>query len=184
MPKKESETEREQQPSQPGATPVTDEIITLCTETMTGDVRDFLLDRLKHDHNPLPWHMRPEAEQREIAERAETSARYFVSRVVKLIAAEGRKVIVGTVKRVVVKDGIEATITCSKTDALRHELMDAQGDEVLLVVSGAEQFEGARGPVRINPDQKALFDDDEQDGSGNPDDSEEDPDADPDTTDL
>ncbi len=34
--------------------------ITLASETLMGDLRDFLLDRLRHDHHALPWDMRGE----------------------------------------------------------------------------------------------------------------------------
>jgi hypothetical protein len=47
----------------------------LASETLSGDLRDFILDRLKHQHNPLPWNMRPEADQRETITAAELAAR-------------------------------------------------------------------------------------------------------------
>ena len=40
-------------------------IMTLCSATLTGDVRDFLLDRLRDGQSNLPWNERNEAAQRE-----------------------------------------------------------------------------------------------------------------------
>ena len=48
--------------------------IALALKSLKGDTRDFLLDRLKHDHSALPWHLRGEAEQMRTIEQADAYA--------------------------------------------------------------------------------------------------------------
>jgi hypothetical protein len=62
-----------------------------------------------------------------------------------------------TVAQVAVKDGIKAQLELSKSDPMRHHLIDAQGMDVLLVVADAEPFIGERAPVTVTPDQPDLL---------------------------
>lgn len=131
----------------------------IARETMTGDLRDCLLDFLKHDKNPLPWNMQTEQQQRDAIEKVTKAVSHTVEKAVAIIAADGRAVIKANVDQVTVKDGIKAVLTLSKSDALRHELVDAQGDVVLLVVASKEVYEGERKAARPDPDQPPLLDD-------------------------
>lgn len=137
--------------------------LNLARETMTGDLRDCLLDFLKHDKNPLPWNMQGEEKQREIIAKVEQAVGGAVEKSVRIIASDGRPVMVAKLDQVVVKDGIKAVCHMSKLDPQRYQLMDAQGSEVLLVVTGADPYQGERKPVEISPDQKVLPMDDGDD---------------------
>lgn len=130
--------------------------LTLASETMAGDIRDFILDRLKHDHKPLPWHMRTEDEQKETIARVSASVEALVRKAVHAIAADGRKVIKARLVQVTIKDGIKGVVEVMQSDPLRHQLVDATGLDILLVVSDASIFEGSRGEVPISPDQRDL----------------------------
>ena len=46
--------------------------------TMTGDLRDCILDFLKHDKNPLPWNLQGEDDQANTIEKVENAVRYTV----------------------------------------------------------------------------------------------------------
>ena len=136
----------------------------IARDTMTGDLRDCLLDFLKNDKNPLPWNLQGESSQRETIEKVERAVRHAVERCVRIIASEARSVIVAKLEQVTVKDGFKAVVSLSsKSDPLRHELVDAQGQEVLLVVSGSDPFSGERSPVEVQPDQHVLSGTDEDD---------------------
>ena len=65
------------------------------------------------------------------------------------------------------KDGIKAVVTLPKSDAQRHELFDAAGQAVLLIVGGASEFYGGSSEVKPDPDQPALngFDGEEREAA-------------------
>lgn len=129
--------------------------IDLIAATLTGDIRDFLLDRVKTMGKPFV--AMSEDEQREQINTCKNAAENLVSNTVKLIAAEGRKVIVGQFTQLTQKDVIKTVIEFSKSDELRHELFDAQGQAVLLVIAGTEPFTGERAPAEPIPAQSDLI---------------------------
>src|SRR4051794_16507134 len=129
----------------------------IARETMTGDLRDCLLDFLKHDKNPLPWNMRTQDQQAEIIENATKAASNAVAEAIKIIAADGRSVIVGNLDKVTVKDGIKAEISLSKSDPLRHSLVDSQGEAVLIVIANTSAYEGESKPPLPEPDQRSML---------------------------
>ena len=128
----------------------------IARETMTGDLRDCLLDFLKHDKNPLPWNLQGESQQRETIEKATKAVEHAVERAVRIIAADGRRVMLGTLTKVMIKDGYKAEIVLSASDPLRHELCDAQGQDVLLVVAGEQPYFGERRAAHPDPDEPDL----------------------------
>jgi hypothetical protein len=129
----------------------------LATETLTGDVRDFILDRLRHEQDRLPWHERSEAEQRDTVYRVETAVHKVVRQAVEIIAAGGRRSIRATLEQITVKDGITGKVVLSKFDEQRYALMDAAGSSILIVVADPEEFTGERSSVAIRPDQSELL---------------------------
>lgn len=134
---------------------ISEETVTLAAETLTGDIRDWFLDRLKAYKKP--WEAMTEDQQRAEIMSATEAATNFVREAVKIIASEGRKVMTGTLESVAIKDGIKAVLKFSKTDEQRHELADAQGQAVLLVVAGTEAFVGSRGPADPIPTQGDMI---------------------------
>lgn len=157
--------------------------IIVSMNTLSGDLRDFVLERLKWDKSPLPWDVQSEAAQKDIIERVTDYSTRFVEKAVTMIAASGRPVMVGTLKKAQAKDTIQTQIDFVKSDPLRHELFDSVGQSVLVVVSNSDPFIGSRGDVKINPDQSKMYLESEQellDEPGDdepPDGGEPDPDA-------
>lgn len=149
--------------------------VQLATNTMTGDLRDFILDRLRHEQSKQPWHQRSEADQREVVHQVESAVRAAVTRAVEIMAGAGRRTIEATVDQITIKDGYKATLTFSKLNENRHVLADAQGARVLIVVADPDIFTGERAPVAITPDQATLLGDevmavhsDMEERAGNP----------------
>lgn len=138
-----------------------DHSLAMAKETLSGDIRDFILDRLKHDHNPLPWNMRSEASQIETIEAVTMAVGRAVDRAVAIIAADGRKVIVAQLVQCAVKDGIRAVCEVAKTDERRHELIDSVGLPVLIAIADSAQFKGSRGDPAVSPDQGSILGDEE-----------------------
>lgn len=139
-----------------GASAKIEETIELATTTLTGDIRDFLLDRVKQLGKP--WVAMTEEEQRDQINAAKTAAEHLVKQVVTLIASEGRKAMVGQLVKVQVKDNIQCQLNFAKTDELRHNLFDSAGHAVLLVMADSEPFEGEKGPATPTPNQANLLD--------------------------
>jgi len=124
--------------------------------TVTGDVRDAILDRIRNLKKP--YEQCSEEEQGDIIYGATAIATNLVREVVKIVAAAGRKCIVGDLEQVTIKDGYKAVITLSKSSEYRHELADSQGKAVLVVVADMEEFVGEKAPAKPTPDQRVLVD--------------------------
>lgn len=127
----------------------------LATETLTGDIRDFLLDRVKNLGKP--WPAMTEDEQRIQIHAAKEAADRLVRKVCSIVAAGGKKALTGTLVKVAIKDKIQTQIDFSKHDELRHNLMDAQGLTVSVVLADAEPYTGERGPADPTPNQSDLL---------------------------
>lgn len=125
-------------------------------KTLTGDMRDFILNRLQHEQDKRPWNKRSEDDQRTTIAAVESACVAMVTKAVELIAAGGRRTIKATLSQVTVKDGIRAQLEISRQDERRHHLVDAQGSTVLIVVADTSDYEGEREPVHINHDQGDL----------------------------
>lgn len=150
-----------------GAADSTDEMddlderaLKIARETLTGDIRDLILTDMKDRKTSLPWNLRNQEAQQEAIDQVNRLALGIVERVVKIVAAGGRRTITAHLKKVTVSDGIKAELELSKMDAQRHELIDATGSAVMIVVADASLFEGEREPVTASPDQKPIFDED------------------------
>lgn len=130
------------------ATPANEEQTTeaLVAETLSGDVRDFLVDRIRQ--LPKVWGEMTQEEQTEIINAAITAGNATVRNAVSLIAKDGRPTITALCESVTVKDGIKAVLSLSKSDELRHALVDSQGQTVLIVVVDAENYIGSRGDLK------------------------------------
>ena len=133
----------------------------IARETLTGDIRDIILNDMKERKTSLPWNMRPEAAQQDAIDQVTRMAQSVVERCVKIVAAGGRRVIHAHLAKVTVKDGIKAELELSKSDEQRHQLMDSVGASVLVVITDAEIYEGERAPVFAAKDQKSILDGDQ-----------------------
>jgi hypothetical protein len=143
---------------------MTDETATsIAAETMTGDLMACLIDELKAA--PDVWQKLPEDAQQELIYRIQSRVQENVRIAVEIIASDNRPTIVATVESVTVKEGIKAVVTLPKSDAQRHELFDAAGMSVLLIVGGASQYYGGADQVQPDPNQQPLngFGEDVQD---------------------
>lgn len=132
----------------------------LARETMTGDLRDCLLDFMKHDKEVLPWNMLSEEKQADKIEKVTKAVNLAVEKVVGIIAADGKTTIKATLEKITIKDGIKAELSFSQFDTQRHALIDAQGSAIHLVVADKEAYEGERKAAKPEPNQRKLLDDD------------------------
>lgn len=126
----------------------------VAAETMLGDLMKLCIDEVKAA--PDVWQKLSEAEQQNIIDRVRERVRNAVEESVRIIATQGYARIRGTLESVTIKDGIKAVLTLPQFDPARHELVDAQGTRVYIVVADVEAFSGGGSDVKPEPDQGAL----------------------------
>ena len=124
--------------------------------TLVGDLRDAMLAELKDVADGKPWNERPEVQQRAVIDRIHSAARGMVNKTVLLISDNGFKSLMGSLVQVAVKDGFKAVVEIPRGSEFRHELVDRQGKEVVLVLADAEEYRGTRGAVPITPPAPLL----------------------------
>ena len=135
--------EREHPASEPDVT----------VETLTGDIRDFLLMHLRDMQKP--WPQMSEREQNDKIYACENSARSMVRKAVNLITAREFDKIHVNVGKFTVKDGeIKAEFTTSATDdnliSVRHAGL------AVLVLADPTVFEGSKPAPQADPDEPDL----------------------------
>jgi hypothetical protein len=140
--------------------------IEIAAKTLTGDLRDLVLSIQRESIEP--WHRRSETQQRYFVGYAEAAIEVAVGRAVQIIAAGGFPAIAVTLEQLAFKPkGIEAKLAMNVIDrATRHQLVDAQGKPVLIVIADPAAFIGARGPARIDKQAPELPLDEAQQPNG------------------
>lgn len=131
-------------------------VVDFAADTLTGDIRDAILDWRKQMGKP--WAACNEDEQSDEIHRARDLAETLVRKACQIIAANGKKAVTGSLIKVAIKDKISVQVDFSKTDEQRHQLIDSQGHLVSLVFADAEPFKGERAPAEAQPDQSSLLD--------------------------
>ena len=125
----------------------------VAADTMRGDLVSALIDELKAA--PDCWQKMSQHQQDATIDRITHRVDRNVATVVRIIAADGRKVITSTLEQITAKDGIKAVCVLGKHDPNRHELLDSVGKAVLIVVADADQYKGGELP-RGESDQPEL----------------------------
>lgn len=125
----------------------------IARDTLMGDLMHSILDEVKAI--PDVWQKLPQYKQDQVLARVEGRSRTIIGRIVEIIAADARPSIPASVESVTVKDGIKAVLAVSRSSAQRHDLVDAQGSSVLIVIADAEPYTGGDKP-KSQKDQCAL----------------------------
>ena len=128
--------------------------VEIARETMLGDLMKVCLDEIRAA--PDVWPKLSQEKQEDVIDRVERRVSAAVREAVEIIAAKGRIAIAATLEQVTVKDGIKAVVTLSRSDSRRHELIDACGQNLLLVVADATEHMGGAGVHKPEPDQPGL----------------------------
>lgn len=120
-------------------------IVGLASATMTGDLLTALVDELKAA--PDVWQKLNQHKQDAIIDRFHRRIGEAIKEAVRMIASDNRPTIRAKLEQLVSKDGIKAVLTIAQTDPQRHDLLDAVGQRVLLLVADADQYGGGERPV-------------------------------------
>lgn len=103
-----------------------------------------------------PYAEMNEFEKRSFISDADHAIKTQITRAVDIIVAQKRTVVKCQVDQVVFKDGVKIVLKAGMTDAT-HAIADAQGQHVLVVITGVEKFIDGPAP-KPEKDQKPLFD--------------------------
>lgn len=123
-------------------------------EELAGKLLAMCVGQLEGLKNP--WNMTSEKNQEVVLNKMREVIDKGVHNAVLVIATQRRQALHATVEGVTFKDGIKATLSLSKAEPGRHELADAEGSTVLLIIANPEQFAGGAEKVQAKPDQNPL----------------------------
>lgn len=133
---------------------LSDEQIALTTDNLQADIVGWLVDRLRNLE--CAYRYLSEDDQKDIIASAQAATRLLIEEVVRKVAAEERQTIVADLKKVTRDaDKIVGQLECSKQSEYRHNLVDAVGSQVLIVVADPEGYMGGEMP-EPDPDEPTL----------------------------
>lgn len=118
-----------------------------------------LLERLVLECRMLPdvWPKLTKQKQEDVIERLRASVETAVTMAVHLINSNKRTAVPALLDKFVTgKNGLQASLSLSKTCPARYELLDSQGKEVLIIVADADDHMGDLEGVKGEEDQRAM----------------------------
>lgn len=125
-------------------------------ETMSGDLRDAVIDILK-TRIPTSWQQLTENEQRDLAFVIEQITEGIVERAVAILSSDGRMVVSARVKAIQkVTDEIVVQIVAPKVEDTLIKLAASIGKTVTIVTADADVYIGERGVADITEDAPKL----------------------------
>lgn len=91
---------------------------------------------------PKPWDQLAKSKQDDIIDRLRKRVETNVKMAVHLLSSHGRTAVVGDLEQITIKDGAKAVIKIGRSAESLHDLYDAQGKAVLVIVSDAGEHTG------------------------------------------
>lgn len=134
--------------------PETQETLAMTATTIGRDILAALVQEIRL--LPDVWTKVPQAKQDDIITRLRNRVDVNVKMAVHLIASNGRTVVAGDLEQITIKDGAKAVIKIGRGAESLHELYEAQGQQVLVVVSGAHEHTDGMDKIRGEADQRAM----------------------------
>lgn len=127
-------------------------------ETLSGDLRDALLTRVRDMKRP--WSMLTQAEQNDLANGLDMMASDLVRKTVRLLTAwEWPRAVVHLAEIKIVggdKTRIDCKVTAANVAENRDVLGEAVNSTVLMLMVDSAAFLGEREPPRTDPDEPGL----------------------------
>lgn len=130
------------------------QISDMAADTMLHALMSITLDELKLGMDP--WQKLSQDDQDEVIERVGTRVREAVQAVIHLISSHGFVRIAAKLDSIQVKDGMRAVLSIRGEAQARHDLVDAQGGVVTIVLADASAFVEAPHGHKADPDQTAM----------------------------
>jgi hypothetical protein len=105
--------------------------------------------------SPAAWSSMAQEQQQDVIDGLAHRIQVHVVQAVSTLAQAEHIVIEAHVDSVTFKDGVKATLTAMKGDGA-HQLADAQGSSVLVVITDATKYLETMDQVRGDADQRSL----------------------------
>ncbi len=129
-------------------------------DQLAGEVRNWLLDRLKDGHDGRAWDQRPAEDQELTIDQAQAFGINLVRDIAEAINDEGKQVIKATLGKVTRNgDEVKSDVTLlmhEDDDEDGHAMFSASGKKVQIIVADAEAFTGTEGRPEVGHDQGSL----------------------------
>jgi len=129
-------------------------LLSMTSETLGRDLLQALVQEIKL--LPDVWTKIAKAQQDDVIDRLRNRVETNVKMAVHLISAEGRTVVAGDLDQITIKDGVKAVVKFSSATPNLHDLYEASGKAVLVVVANPAQHTGGMDEVRGEADQRAI----------------------------
>jgi len=129
-------------------------VLGMTADTVGKDILSALVTELQL--MPEPWAKMPKRKQNDIIDRLRDRVAANVKMAVHLISASGRTVVTGELEQITIKGGAKAVINVNRAAESLHQFYDAQGSDVLIVVSGAVEHTGGMDEVQGEDDQRSF----------------------------
>ncbi len=123
-------------------------------ETVGRDLLQALVQEMKL--LPDVWAKLPKFKQDDVIDRLRKSVESNVRRAVHLIASEGRTAVVGELNQITIKGGVKAIVKFISKAPNLHELYDASGKAVLVVVVNHRDHIGGMDEIQGEADQRVM----------------------------
>ena len=131
-----------------------EEIQDIAIETMLGDLMKSIITQYKA--LPKSWQSMPKHQQQDVIWSTENTLRTAIEKTVSLIASNGFQTINAVVDQVTFKGGVKAVLTMAKGAEGVHEIADAEGSQINIVVPNTERFLSPEGLPEPDEDQADL----------------------------
>ena len=118
------------------------------------DLLVAMVDALRKT-SPAAWGSMTQEQQQDVIDGLAHRIQVHVVQAISTLAQAQHIVIEAHVDSVTFKDGVKATLTAMKGDGA-HQLADAQGSSVLVVITDATKYLETMDQVRGEADQRAL----------------------------
>ena len=131
------------------------------TEGLAGQIASKLHDVIANQR--LSYSELPQAEQKAVIEAVERMATDLVDQAIDLVASQGSTILNGTMKNVTYKGDVCSTTVCfDLTEEGVHDLSRKSHRSVKLAyVPGGDEMRSLGKRIKSEPDQPAMFNDDD-----------------------
>jgi ribosome modulation factor len=129
-------------------------LLSMTSETVGRDLLQALVQEVKL--LPDVWAKIAKAKQDDVIDRLRNRVETNVKMAIHLISAEGRTVVAGDLDQITIKDGVKAVVKFGVNAANLHELYEASGKAVLVVVANPAQHTGGMDEIKGESDQRAM----------------------------
>ncbi|MBI1425801.1 MAG: hypothetical protein GC149_20440 [Gammaproteobacteria bacterium] len=134
-----------------------EDAIALRSKTLVGDVRDAILDTIKHEKENKAWPQMTEAQQRDCIDRCTGAAERLIREIVDIVATQGFEHTKAEIDRWKVKGRqVVLTLKSSATEQNILSLLGASGNYVTLTFANDDAFDEDRTPCSPDPDKPEL----------------------------